>query len=94
MKIKGKHLEFISLIKRDGSGTETVEESLIELVKEDVFTLACLSITKKTWIASNMNSFVVRLKELPICSHEACLSKATCNNYCKDHCECKKVCEI
>lgn len=62
MKKRGTELEFISWIKRDGSGTEPVEESHIKLLAEDEFKMACLSITRGTYIASAMNSFVVKLK--------------------------------
>lgn len=58
----GKELEFISWIKRDGSGTKMVKKKLIELMQEDTFRVNCLSLTEKTFIASGFNSFVVRLK--------------------------------
>ena len=37
MKKKGKELDFISCIKRDGSGTGMVKKRLIELMQDDVF---------------------------------------------------------
>ena len=62
MEKLGKELEFISWIKRDGSGTKMVKKKLIEIMQEDTFKVNCLSITEKTFIASGFNSFVVRLK--------------------------------
>ena len=62
MEKLGKELEFISWIKRDGSGTKMVKKKLIELMQEDTFKVNCLSLTEKTFIASGFNSFVVRLK--------------------------------
>jgi hypothetical protein len=62
MEKLGKELEFISLIKRDGSGTKMVKKKLIELMQEDTFKVNCLSLTEKTFIASGFNSFVVRMK--------------------------------
>jgi hypothetical protein len=65
MTRKGKELEFISWIKRDGSGTQMVKKSLIKLLQEDTLELHCLSLTQKTFIAHGFNSFVVRLKPEP-----------------------------
>ena len=62
MEKLGKELQFISWIKRDGSGTKMVKKKLIELMQEDTFKVKCLSMTEKTFIASGFNSFVVRLK--------------------------------
>ena len=62
MKKLGKDLDFISLIKRDGSGTKKVKKKLIELIQEDNFKVNRLSITENTFIASGFNSFVVRIK--------------------------------
>lgn len=56
----GKNLEFISRIKRDGSGTEPVNDC--KHLDNTVFELNCLSITQGTWIASEFNSYVVKLK--------------------------------
>jgi len=58
----GKELDFISWIKRDGSGTGMVKKRLIELMQDDVFQVNCLSITEGTFVASGFNSFVVKLK--------------------------------
>lgn len=62
MKLKGKDLEFISQIKRDGSGTVPLKEGYADFMAEDTFKVRCLSITCKTYIAMEFNSFVVRLK--------------------------------
>ena len=67
-KAKAKELEFISWIKRDGSGTEKVPEDMLEnmlnnkFAKDDYFRLNVLSLSNKTFIASGFNSFVVKLK--------------------------------
>jgi hypothetical protein len=63
MKKLGSKLIFISQINRDGSGTEKVSDSYIELMQNEKFNLRCLSLSEKTFIASNFNSFVVRIKE-------------------------------
>ena len=63
MKAKGSELIFISRIKRDGSGVVIVEpEDTMVHLKETVFSLNCLSITQGTYIASEFNSYVVKLK--------------------------------
>ncbi len=61
---KAKELIFISQIERDGSGVKPVPEKYINfMIKEDeYFDLIRLSITEKTYIASNFNLFVVKLK--------------------------------
>jgi hypothetical protein len=67
-KAKAKDLEFISWIKRDGSGTEKVPDEMLEnmlnsrFCKDDKFKLNVLSLSNKTFIASGFNSFVVKLK--------------------------------
>lgn len=58
----GKELEFISWIKRDGSGIKMVKKKLIKIMQEHTFEINHLSITQKTFIASGFNSFVVKLK--------------------------------
>lgn len=60
--MKGSKLDFISQINRDGSGTIPVSETYLKLLQKDNFRMQCLSITAKTWIASDFNSFVVRIK--------------------------------
>ena len=68
MILNAKDLEFISWIKRDGSGTEKVPEDMLENMlnnkfsKDDYFRLNVLSLSNKTFIASGFNSFVVKLK--------------------------------
>lgn len=73
MQKLGKQLKFLSFIKRDGSGTVTCgspwhEKMGIPKVDDmsyldnETFTLTCLSLSESTFIASNFNSFVVRLK--------------------------------
>ena len=68
MTKKGKELEFISLIKRDGSGTEKVPQGMLDeiingsLSKREKFKLNRLSLSKNTWVASGFNSFVVKIK--------------------------------
>lgn len=60
MKVKGKDLQFISRILRDGSGTEPVID--IRHLDNDIFKVRCLSISNKTYIAMEFNSYVVKLK--------------------------------
>lgn len=68
MKKKAHELEFISQIKRDGSGITKVKKSYLKamlensLMKDEDFELHCLSLTEKTFIAFNFNAFVVRVK--------------------------------
>lgn len=64
MKKFSKELEFISLIKRDGSGTEQIPKKMLENIydKNNEFEINPLSLSSKTYIASGFNSFVVRLK--------------------------------
>lgn len=62
MEKKGKELNFISWIKRDGSGTEDVSTSDMTHLDDTTFKINCLSITNKTYIASEFNSYVVKLK--------------------------------
>jgi hypothetical protein len=59
----GKDLIFISQIKRDGSGVNTdLSEEYIKMMENDLFNLTHLSLSEKTFIASEFNSFVVKLK--------------------------------
>lgn len=57
----GKNLEFISRILRTGNGTEPVGDT--DHLGEKLFNLQCLSITLGTWIASEFNSYVVKIKK-------------------------------
>lgn len=61
MRKKGKNLVFISRILRDGKNVEIIEEFPKHLSKE-LFELKPLSLTKKTFIASGFNTYVVRIK--------------------------------
>lgn len=65
MKKKAKELEFISQINRDGSGTTKVGQSYLDSLFEsnEDFELRPLSLSEGTFIASNFNSFVVKLKK-------------------------------
>ena len=73
MKYKGKQLEFISFIKRDGTGTVMVGTEWdknkeypkvddMSYLDDEIFEVSCLSLSNKTFIASGFNSFVVRIK--------------------------------
>jgi hypothetical protein len=73
MKYKGKQLEFISFIKRDGTGTLMIggdwdvnsgypKTGDMSYLDEDVFEVNCLSLSSKTFIASGFNSFVVKIR--------------------------------
>ncbi len=61
---KPEELEFISQIKRDGSGILKVKKSYLKFMLEqnEDFECYCLSLTEKTYITFNFNSFVVRFK--------------------------------
>lgn len=69
IKKKAHELIFISQINRDGKGVSKVSESYLKsmlenrLMKDSDFDVRVLSLSEKTFIASNFNSFVVRLKE-------------------------------
>jgi hypothetical protein len=64
MEKYGKDLIFISQINRDGSGTNTnISQEYIEMMQNDVFKVFHLSLSEKTFIAIEFNSFVVKLKE-------------------------------
>jgi len=68
MKKLSSELIFISQINRDGSGTTPVDEEYLKFLLENKFSknnkyrMQCLSMTQGTYIASNFNSFVVKLK--------------------------------
>ena len=61
---RARHLDFISLVSRDGSGTVKVEGHE-HPDGEMIFTLLPLSLTEETFIASGFNSYVVRIKKTP-----------------------------
>jgi len=64
MKATGSELEFISQIKRDGSGTVKVSNDYInDYLKKETFQINCLSLSEETFIASGFNSFIVKLKK-------------------------------
>lgn len=63
MTKKGRELEFISIIKRDGSGTTPVDDSFTDFVQDTDFDMIRLSMTEDTWIATRVNSYVVRIKK-------------------------------
>lgn len=62
MKKLGKELEFISWIKRDGSGVNMIKKSYLKIMQEETFDVYPLSLSEKTFVAINFNSFVVFLK--------------------------------
>lgn len=64
MERYGKELHFIARIKGDGSGIEPVTSEHQKDWNSDKerYTLNCLSLTNKTWIASGMGTYVVKLK--------------------------------
>lgn len=62
MKKLGKELEFISVIKRDGSGVRMMDNG--DHLNHVSFEINCLSITEGTYIASEFNSFVVKIKKV------------------------------
>ena len=71
--MKGKDLEFISFIKRDGSGTIAVgthwnllseypKTDIVDYMDDEIFELKVLSLSQKTYIAHGFNSWVVKIK--------------------------------
>jgi hypothetical protein len=66
MILKGSRLEFISWIKRDGSGTEPITQDYLKILQDEKFEVNCLSLSENTHIASGFNSFVVRIKKADI----------------------------
>lgn len=67
MERYGSELLFISVIAADGFSLDTcISKKTIELLSEEKFTLNSLSISKRTYIASGINSYVVKLKNPPI----------------------------
>lgn len=73
MKYFGKDLQFISWIKRDGSGTIMIGSEWdsskdypkvddMSYLDNELFELSHLSLSKGTFIASAFNSFVVKIK--------------------------------
>lgn len=64
--LKGKKLHFISVINRNGSGVVNVEKEDHSRMNNDLFKITCLSISQGTFIASETNSYVVKLKKEPV----------------------------
>jgi hypothetical protein len=60
-KVKGKDLIFISRIMRQGTGVADVENPL--LLDNVQFELRPLSLTFETYIASEFNTYVVKLRK-------------------------------
>lgn len=67
MKRYGSELLFISRIKKDGSGVDPINnlEDLVKMSQGTLFELRPLSITHETYVASEMSTFVVKLKNPP-----------------------------
>ena len=61
-RAKGKELIFISAIKRDGSGTSVFKDNSMSHLDNTEFVINSLSITNKTYIACEFNSYVVRFR--------------------------------
>ncbi len=62
MKKKGKKLHFVSIIKRDGSGTNPVPSGKIPSLDEDKLKLFSLSLSHKTYIATDFfNYYIVKI---------------------------------
>lgn len=60
--IKGSELEFISRINRDGKGVVDVSKGDLGYLKNIAFSMNRLSISNDTYIASEFNSYVVKIK--------------------------------
>ena len=66
MKRFASELEFISRISNDGLTIEKLENNtLTEYEKKELYKLTPLSISKETYIASSMSTYVVKLKNPP-----------------------------
>lgn len=66
MKRYGSELVFISRIFGNGKQIEIIEDVEISgTMKEEIYELNSLSISNKTFIASGMASYVVKLKNPP-----------------------------
>jgi hypothetical protein len=62
MKCKASDLIFISQIKRDGSGVSKRFDREYLAACDEEFRMSCLSLSEKTFIAVNFNTYVVKLK--------------------------------
>ena len=63
MKCQANELIFISRIKRDGSGVCKGFDRAYLYACDEEFRMSCLSLSEKTFIAVNFNTYVVKLKE-------------------------------
>ncbi len=56
-------LEFISRIERDGKSVTPVDEKTLKTLKyqNEEFEVRCLSMSEETFIASNFNSYIVKI---------------------------------
>lgn len=61
-QLLGKDLIFISQISRDGQSIVNIEGEDMEEEWTTKFTLQSLSVSHKTYIASEVNSYVVKIK--------------------------------
>ena len=61
-QLLGKDLIFISQISRDGQSIVNIEGEDMEEEWTTKFTLQSLSVSNKTYIASEVNSYVVKIK--------------------------------
>jgi len=64
MKVKGKDLEFIYRIQPTGEAIPV--KDIPEIMLNQYFYCKPLSISEKTWIASNFSTYVVKVKEMPM----------------------------
>lgn len=62
----GRELIFLKRIKPDGSGVEDFDAEKHDWIKDERFKVNYLSMYKKTFIASGMNSYIVKLKDAKI----------------------------
>ena len=64
MKYKGKDLEFISRINRDGKGLVDAKDIVaLDSLDNVTLNLHVLSLTKGTYIAFSLNAYVVKIKQ-------------------------------
>lgn len=61
--MKGKKLIFLCKISGDASKLESFKEVDCSYMDEEKFRMSSLSISNGTFIASSMNSFIVKLKK-------------------------------
>lgn len=63
MNYKGKDLEFISRISRDGSGVVDAKKLDLNHLDEETLELHTLSLTAETYIAMGFNIYVVKINQ-------------------------------